>query len=138
MKKVRIKPYDKRAGHELRRVRVAEINGKLYEAGLWYDEPDDLAARLAQVNQNATITEDPVPGLGRAFDIFTPEEAEEVAELEYRAKIGMPSPKRGHRAPTREAPRQEPVQVAAEVEETETAKPAKARVGAKRQAAATG
>lgn len=90
MKRVRIKPYDEKKGHRLQRLTLSPMNGKRFEAGVWYEVEDGLAEELAMVNQDSSISEEQLDGVARAFDIYTPEVAARVAEEELRVASGAP------------------------------------------------
>jgi hypothetical protein len=77
-KLVRIKPYNKRRGHVLRRL---TFRGYRYDAAQgWYEVSDSLANELKKLKQTSDKYADP------AFDVCTRAEAKAIQEEEIGAR----------------------------------------------------
>jgi len=88
-KLVRLKPYDPKRGHVIRRYTAFSI--RFEEARGWYKVADEVAAYLATVHQVPGDEDSPL-----AFDVCTEEEAQslETAEkkkAEERARAAEPN-----------------------------------------------
>lgn len=117
--RVRLKPYDPAKGHKLRSLCLSWLNGKIYRVEHpWYEEPDHIAAELAKVNQDGSVTEEPIPGLPRAFDIMTTEQVAKLAEADLRARIGAPGAEQVFIAADRNKSKATPVQAPTPTDES--------------------
>ena len=76
---VRLKPYNKRRGHLLRRVNFRGVKFEAHKG--WYKVDDNTAAQLGNVRQTAYDEDSP-----QAFDVLTQDEARAVEASENKAK----------------------------------------------------
>ncbi len=93
-KLIRLKPYDAKKGHVIRRYTAFSI--RFEEARGWYKVSDEVAAYLAKVHQVPDDEDSPL-----AFDVCTEEEAKrlEAAEkkkAEERARAAEPNVAQPH------------------------------------------
>lgn len=77
---VRLKPYDPRRGHVLRRYTVSLWDTRFEVQRGWYEVPDEWAAYLRTLRQNANDSYSK-----EAFDVCTRAEAERIDALEAAA-----------------------------------------------------
>lgn len=100
-KLVRLKPYDPKKGHVIRRYTAFSI--RFEEARGWYKVSDEVAAYLVTVHQRPGDEDSPL-----AFDVCTEEEAQrlEAAEkkkAEERARAAEPNVAQPHDVSVRSA-----------------------------------
>lgn len=80
-KLVRLKPYNPKRGHNLRKYTHSPTGKKFEEPLGWYRVEDTLAVYLATVKQNPTDSDSP-----DAFDVVSEDEAKAIDKREAKEK----------------------------------------------------